>query len=217
MLSKKLEFLKSELIAYAGLVTSMIEQGMTGLMHKDRLLLREIIFKSEPIANFRETDLEEHCVHTIAQFEPKAKDLRTVLMILKITNDLERIGDHAVNIAESILYLVEMPPINSMVNIPKMAEMTVSMLRDSLRAFIEENSDLARSVCARDNEIDELRDRIYRELIDCMSADSSSIERALHLMRISRNLERVADLSTNFCEDTIFMVSGVVIKHHLDE
>jgi phosphate transport system protein len=138
-------------------------------------------------------------------------------MVMKMGNDLERIGDHAVNIAESGLYLIERPQVKPFVDIPRMSEVTIKMLKDGIQAFINEDADLAKSVCERDSIVDELRIQILRELITFMVSDATTIERCLHLIRVSGNLERIADLSTNMCEEVIFMVKGRVIKHHFDE
>jgi len=135
-------------------------------------------------------------------------------MISKISNDLERMGDHAVNIAESSLFLIERPLVKPLIDIPRMAELTIKMLKDSTVSFIDENASLAQNVCERDSSVDDLKDQILRELITFMSSDPSTIERSLHLLRISNNLERIADLSTNICEDIIFMTKGKIIKHH---
>lgn len=217
MLKQKITSLKKDIVEYARLVSDMITRCSNDLIRKDGADLKTIIETLEPKANYLEAVMEEHCISAIAQFEPKAKDLRTVLMILKISNDLERMADHAVNMAESSLYLIDLPPVKPLIDIPRMAEIIDKMLNDSILSFIEEDVALARSVCRLDDSVDELRDQIYRELITYMSADPSTIERAMHLMRISRNLERVADLCTNFCEDVIFIVNGKVIKHHFDE
>ena len=135
-------------------------------------------------------------------------------MVLKINNDLERLGDHAVNIATSALYLIERPPVDTLIDIPEMAQHTLSMLKDSINSFVKEDAVLCNGVCERDSVVDRLRLKILKELIIVMTEDSATIERALHLDRISKNLERIADLSTNICEDVIFMVEGRVIKHH---
>jgi phosphate transport system protein len=136
------------------------------------------------------------CIICIAQFEPKARDLRTILMVMKINNDLERIADHAVNIAESGLFLIERPPVKPLMDIPRMAQIAVKMLKDSISAFINEDAELAYNVSIRDNDVDALRDQIVRELVTFMSSAPATIERAFQLMRISNNLERISDLST---------------------
>ena len=214
MLEAKLTDLKRELIGFASLVEQMIEKSIKGLLNKKRESLLEILENDEPKANSLELELEELCTTLIAQFEPKAKDLRIILMIAKMSNDLERMGDHAVNIAESSLFLIERPLVKPMLDIPRMAELTKKMLRDSIDSFINEDTNLAKNVCERDNLVDNLKDQLLRELITFMSSDSTTIERSLHLIRISGNLERIADLSTNICEDVIFVAKGQVIKHH---
>jgi phosphate transport system protein len=216
MFDEKLLTLRRELIEYAILVEAMIDKSINGLIKRDRTLLNEVIQKDEPKANDFEILLDELCTNTIAQYEPKAKDLRTTLMVLKMNNDLERIADHAVNIAESSLFLIEFPPVKPLIDIPRMAEVSVSMLKDSINAFINEDAVLARSVCERDSIVDGLADQILRELITFMSSDPTTIGRSIHLLTISRNLERIGDLSTNICEDVIFMTEGKVIKHHKD-
>lgn len=217
MLGEKITELKKDLIEYAGLVEGMIDKSIKGLLDKKEELLKEVIEKDEPKANQREIVLDEACTSLIAQFQPAAGDLRKILMIYKINNDLERLADHAVNIAQSSLFLIERPQVKPLIDIPEMAKHANSMLRDSLNAFIREDVKLARAVCERDNTVDDFQSQIVRELITYMSSDAKTIERSLHLMRISNNLERIADLSTNICEDVIFMVEGKVIKHHQDE
>jgi len=134
--------------------------------------------------------------------------------MLKMNDVLERMGDHAVNIAQSSLFLLENPLVKPLVDIPEMAGLAAQMVRDSITAFINEDGPLAKSVCERDSIIDRLRDKNYSELIEVMSANPSAIEKSLNLLRISRNLERIADLSTNISEDVIFIVEGKIIKHH---
>ncbi len=217
MIEDRLPALKRELTEYGGLVEAMIKKSIKGLIVKDPALLREVIDKDEPLANTAEISLDDHCTTLIAQYQPIARDLRTVLMILKMNSDLERMGDHAVNIAESAAFLVERAPVKPLLDIPRMAEEVVKMVNDSLVSFINEDAKLARSVCERDDVVDSLARQILRELVTYMSADPATIERSLHLLDIAGNLERIADLSTNVGEDVIFMVEGRVIKHHSDE
>ena len=215
MLKAKITDIKRELIGFASLVEHMIEKSIKGLLDNKRESLLDILENDEPKANSLELELDELCTTLIAQFEPRAKDLRTILMIAKMSNDLERMGDHAVNIAESSLFLIERPLLKSMFDIPRMAELTTKMLRDSIDSFINEDTNLAKDVCKRDSTVDDLKDQLLRELITFMNSDSTTIERSLHLIRISGNLERIADLSTNICEDVIFIAKGKVIEHHI--
>ncbi|MCS7258785.1 MAG: phosphate signaling complex protein PhoU [candidate division WOR-3 bacterium] len=213
LVEEKLNSLKKSLIQYASLVESMIIKSLHGLLKRDGEVLKELINKYEPWTNDLELEIEENATTFIAQHEPKAKDLRTVLMILKINNDLERIGDHVANIAESALFLIERPPVKPLIDIPKMAETVTKMLSESITAFMNEDSKLAKSVCEQDSIVDNLLEQIIRELITYMMADPKTIERSMHLIRIGHNLERIADLSTNISEDVIFIVEGKVIKH----
>jgi phosphate transport system protein len=214
MIEEKINELKQRLTEYATHIEMMIEKSVDGLLKKDGGILKKVMNEDETRANNLEIELDDLCTTIIAQFQPKAKMLRTVLMILKMNNDLERMGDLAANICDSAVYLIDEPPVKPLIDIPVMADSTKSMIKDSITAFINENADLAKDVCKRDEEVDNLRNKILRELIAYMNKDTSIVERALHLMRITRNLERMADLSTNMCEDIIFMVKGQVIKHH---
>ena len=215
ILKDKIIALKGDLLEFASLVEKMIEGSITGLLKKDTRLLKKVIEQHEPKANKFEIVIGERCVELIAQFQPKVKELRTILMVMQMNNDFERMGDHAVNIAESSLFLIERPAVKPLIDIPRMAELSINMLKDSLRSFTDEDSKLAMSVCKRDSEVDALGEQVLRELITFMSADTSTIERSLQLLRIARNLERIGDLSTNICEDTIFIAEGKVIKHNI--
>ena len=217
MLDEKIITLRKELIEYGAHVESMINKSITGLMKKDPAVLAEVIDKDEVQANETEITIEELCTSMIAQYQPRAKDLRTILMVMKINNDLERAGDHAVNIAESSLYLIERPAIKPLLDIPRMAEEAVMMLKDAIDAFIKEDAVMAAMVCERDTIVDNLGQQILRELITFMGADPTTIERSMRLLNIARNLERIGDLSTNISEDVIFMTEGRVIKHHKDQ
>ncbi len=214
MLASKIISLKKDLAFFASLIEKMIEASIQGLKEKDVPMLKEILAVHEPKANRLENEIDEECIGLIATFQPKAKDLRTILMVMRMNNDLERMGDHAENIAESAIFLAERPFVKPLVDIPRMAAITIEMLKDAITSFIDENPKLAKDVCMRDNQVDDLHEQIIRELITFMTGDPTTIERSLHLLRIGRNLERTADLSTNICEDTIFMVEGKVIKHH---
>lgn len=217
MLEEKINSLKKSLVEYATLVEHMIEGSINGLLQRDTDLLHRIIGEEEAKANKMELEIDELCTTFIARYEPKAKDLRMILMALKMNNDLERMGDHAVNIAGSALFLVERPQVKPLIDIPNMAKIVMNMLKDSINSFIKEDAKLAKVVCEQDDNVDALRAQILRELITFMTSDPCTIERSLHLIRISKNLERIADLSTNIGEDVIFMVEGRVIKHHAEE
>ena len=214
MMAERIESLKGIIVDFASLVENMIDKSIKGLTERNLKILTSIIEEDEPNANNHEIEIEEHCVELIAQFEPKAKDLRIVLMILKMNNDLERMGDHAVNIAESSSFLIERPKVKTLFEVTKLSNETKRMLSDSINTFINEDASKAKKVCERDSIVDDLRDKILRELIENMIEDPATIERNMHLLRITKNLERIADLATNISEDTIYMVEGRVIKHH---
>jgi len=217
MLEEKISILKKKIVEFCLLVEKMIDESINGLLNKNSEVLKKVIYEEEVLANNFEIEIDELSIETIAQYQPKAKNLRTILMILKINNDLERMGDHAVNISESSLFLIEKPMVKPLIDIPRMAEKTIEMVKESVNSFINENSSIARRICIEDEIIDNLRDQITRELITYMTSDPNTIERSLHLLRIAQNLERIADLSTNICEDVIYMVEGKIIKHHFEE
>jgi len=217
MLNEKITSLKKELIEYATFVERMIEKSIQGLLKNEENILKAILTREEPKANEIEIHLDELCTTAIAQYEPRAKDLRTILMILKMNNDLERIADHAVNIAESAIFLIARPPVKPLIDIPNLSEIVIKMVKDSIRSFVNETPSLAKEVCSRDFKVNALRDQILRELITFMASDPTTIERSIHLLRIASNLERIGDLTTNICEDVIYAVQGKVIKHHKDE
>jgi phosphate transport system protein len=217
LLEEKINELKKRLVDYTSLVMSMVEKSIKGLVEKKVEILTGIIEKDEPNANDFEIELDEICITLIVKFQPRAIDLRTILMIAKMSNDLERIADHAVNISQSALYLIEIPLVKPLIDIPRMADEVIKMLNDGINSFINENPQLAKNVCERDSVVDALRDQVLRELITYMISDATTIERSLHLLNITKNLERIADLSTNICEEVIFAVEGRVIKHHEEQ
>ncbi|MFZ8802290.1 MAG: phosphate signaling complex protein PhoU [Candidatus Calescibacterium sp.] len=214
LIEKKIDELKGKLIEFSELIKTMLSKSVKGLIEKDEKLLKEVIEVDEKRSNELEIEIDEMCIHIIAQFEPRAKHLRTIFLALKMNNDLERMGDHSVNISQSALYLISRPQVKPFIDLPRMAEEVKKMLEDSIKSFIEEDTSLAKSVCERDDIIDNFKNQITRELITYMLSDPSTIERALHIIRITGNLERIADLTTNICEDVIFMVKGELIKHH---
>ena len=154
MLNEKILVLREQLIEMSALAQEMIEHSIRGLLNKDQDLLREIIDRKEPKVNLLEVELDELATNLIALHEPKARDLRMILMVMRINNDLERIGDHAVNIAESGLYLIERPPVKPLVDIPRMAELAVGMLQDALNAFIHHAVDSVRSAASHADNLD---------------------------------------------------------------
>ena len=213
MLEARISELKEKLLFMGSLVEQMIEKSVKSLVQRDEEFARKVIDENEPKVNNLEIEIDEMCVNLLALYQPRASDLRTVTMVLKINNDLERLGDHAVNIAERVLRLINKPPVKPLIDIPRMAERAIDMVRDSLNSFTNADADLAMDVRLRDEEVDALRDQITRELVTYMISDPSTLERSLELILIARDLERIADLATNIAEDVIFMVKGETVKH----
>lgn len=209
----KLIELKEKIVKYATLVREMIEKSVDALIDKNVALAHEVIDVLEPKANENEIFIDEECITLMARYQPEAKHLRMALMMAKMGSDLERMADKAVNIAESVIYLVDKPMVKPWVDIPRMKEETVKMLDDSIKSLVNEDVELAIDVLKRDDIVDELRDQILREMITYMLSDSSVIERALHILRVARNLEKIADVTSNICEEVIYIKEGKVVKH----
>jgi len=214
-LQKELQKLKENLLKMAALVEEAIRDAVQSLSKRDSDLA-EKTFQFEDRINKLENDIDEMCLKLLALRQPMAADLRFITSAMKITTDLERMGDQAVNIAERAISLNQEPQIKPYIDIPKMAEIAQSMVKDVLDAFVNQDSKLARSVCERDDLVDRLNDQVFRELLTYMMADAKTITRAVHLMIVCRCLERIADHATNIAEDVIFMLDARVIKHHAD-
>jgi phosphate transport system protein len=212
---KELEELKKNLLKMATLVEEAINNAVQSLVKRD-LELAQKAFEAEDRINTMDIAINTECLNLLALRQPMAADLRFITSALKIITDLERMGDQAVNIAERALSLNQEPQLKPYIDIPKMAEIAQSMVRDVLDAFVSRDSKLARSVCERDDLVDGLNDQVVRELLTYMMSDPRTITRAVHLMIVSRCLERIADHATNIAEDVIFMVDALVIKHHAD-
>jgi phosphate transport system protein len=212
-LEEEINKLKKMLFEMATSVEEMIAKSVKALEENNMILAEEVI-KSDQSVNEMEVDIDNQCIRILALYHPEAEDLRTVTMIMKINNDLERIGDHAVNIAEMTQYLADKPPVKPLIDIPKMAEKAIEMLQESLDSFVNKDAELAIEVCKKDDEVDALEPQIVRELITYMISDPETIDRALTLILIARGLERVADLATNIAEDTYYISSGKILKHH---
>ncbi|MBN2542840.1 phosphate signaling complex protein PhoU [bacterium] len=217
MLLSKIDALKKKLIIYADFVESMIDKSIVGLLEDDDTMLQEVIEKHEQQADDMEIELDDMCTTFIGEYQPSSKDLRSVLMVLKMNNDLERIADLAVNIAENGLTLIGKPRVKPFLDIPRMAAEAKTMLKDSIKAFVKEDLSVCKDVCDRDNVLDGLRDQVVRELITFMSSDPFTIERSLNLIKIARSIERIGDLATNICEDAVYVVEGRIVKHHKGE
>jgi len=211
----EMDDLKARLAGYGQFVQGMIEKSRQALVNRQAGLPREIIETDEPKANSTEIELEAECTSLIARHQPMARDLRTILMVMGITNDLERIADHAVNIAEAVSEHINGTSLKPDEGVLKMFDETSSMVDGAIRSFITEDSALGQKVCESDNTIDELASSILEGLSASMTALPATVPQNLALLKIAGNLERIADLSTNIGEDVIYMTEGRVIKHHL--
>jgi phosphate transport system protein len=214
--SEQLEDLRRNLILMGGEVERQIQRAIEALTEVDAEKARAVIRDDEAIDRM-EGVIEEQAVSLLALQQPVAVDLRFLVGALKINNDLERIGDHAVNIAEGAERLAETQSMKPFVDLQYMSEVAMSMLKDSLDAFVNRDAALARKVIQRDDILDEKNVSIIRELLTYMAEQHNLITYCLELISISKNLERVGDLATNICEDTIFIAEARWVKHHLTE
>ena len=212
---KDLGELKGRLLEMATLVEETIRDAILSLVNRDSEMIKKTMAKEDKI-NAMENEIDEICLKLLALRQPMATDLRFITSAMKIITDLERMGDQAINICERAASLIEEPQLKPYIDIPRIAEITQSMVKDVLDAFVNRDSKLARSVCERDDLVDGLNDQVFRELLTYMISDPKAIHRAVHLMIVSRCLERIADHATNVAEDVIFMVDALVIKHHAD-
>jgi phosphate transport system protein len=206
---RQLAQIQGDMLVLAGMVEAAIERGIEALKNRNVELARQIIADDVKI-NRKRYETEEKCLELIATQQPLASDLRTIVAVLHIIVDLERIGDHAEGIAKIALMLADEPPLKPYIDIPRMAEVATRMLRRSLDAFKNRDANLARSICDEDDEVDALYDQVYRELLTYMLSDPKTIERATHLTWVAHNLERIADRVTNVCERVVYLVEGKI-------
>lgn len=212
---EELEQLKTKLLEMSSLVEASIQRSISAVIHKDRSAADEV-FRGETRINEIELEVDEFAINLLALNQPMAADLRLIVAALKINTDLERMGDLSVNIAQRARSLMEEPVIKPMVDIPHIAGLVQSMVRKALDAFVTRDAELARSVLASDDGVDNLRTASYHELVSFMEKDPQNIKAALDLLAITRNLERIADHSTNIAEDVLFLVKGVDVRHHAE-
>ncbi len=212
---EQLKKLNDTLLTMAVAVETSIAKAIDALVDRDNKLADEVIASDDKI-NQLEILIDEQCLKLLATQQPMAIDLRFITSAMKINNDLERMGDHAVNIAERAKILNEQEQLKPLIDIPRMAQITQSMVKDSLDSFINGDVVKAQSICIRDDEVDQLDDQLFRELITYMMNDTKTISRAIDLILISKNLERIADLSTNIAEEVIFIYKAKTIKHHAE-
>jgi len=211
---EELDALKQTLLAMGGLVEDQIRRVMTALLERDSDLAQEVIDRDRQV-NAYDVEVDEKCVELLALHQPAAGDLRFITTAMKIVTDLERIGDQAVNIGQRTLELNAEPQLKPYIDLPRMAERAQRMVKEGLDAFVARDTELARRVCAADEEVDALKEQIFRELLTFMMGDARTIPRAIRLILISRFLERVADHATNIAEMVIYMVDSKMVRHTL--
>ena len=211
----ELQALRQQLLTMGGLVEERVHRAVQALVHRREEDAHRIIATDKEI-NDLQMEIDGRCLKLLATQTPLAVDLRLITSAMKINADLERVGDQAVNIAESVLVLLPQPPLKPLIDIPRMAAIAEKMIRDALDAFVKKDAGLARDVLQRDDEVDDLKDQVFRELLTYMMADPGTIQRALSLILISRNLERIADHATNIAEDVIFIAEAKDVRHHAE-
>jgi phosphate transport system protein len=215
---EQLSHLKSQVLRMGDLAQSMVLQALRALVERDEKWTREVIRREEEVDRYQ-VEIDDEAVRLMAIQSPVAQDLRFILMVARITTELERVGDLCVNICENVQLLLSEPPLKPLIDLPKMAEIAERMLHESIAAFMESTAaadaatDRALAVCRMDGEVDALKDQIFRELLTYMISDTRSITRSLSLILLSRNLERIADHATNIAEEVIYLAKGEDIRH----
>jgi len=213
---EELDQLKARLVAMAGRVEEAVRLAVEALLERDRAKAQRVIEMDEEI-NERELELDEAAIQLLALQQPMARDLRLITTALSITTDLERIGDHAVNIAEAVEYMLGAAPLPPLPEMEEMVRVANRMLGDALDAFIRGDAALARDVLRRDDRVDELHQNVFRILLTHMMEDPRRISTGMDLYIVSGNLERIADLATNIAEEVVYLVEGRTIKHRAQE
>lgn len=213
---RELQALRERLLVMGGLAETMIGKSVKALVDRDEALIQAVLAHEEEM-DLLCIEIDDRCFTLLALRQPMASDLRFLVAGIKINSDLERIGDQAVSIALRARSLIVQPPVKPLIDIPRMAHLAQEMVRKSLDAFVRRDPDLARSVIESDDEVDILRDQVFRELLTYMTADPTTIPRSLDLILISRNLERIADHATNIAEDVIYIVRGEDVRERGDK
>ena len=213
---KELKILKEKLMRMASLAEESITLYVNSLKERKEELAQKV-FKGEEDINLLDIEIDKLTLRLLALRQPMAVDLRFITSAMRIAIELERIGDQSVNIAQRALELLKLPLLKPLIDIPRMASLAQNMVKDSLNAFVNRDEKLARDVCQRDDEVDNLNDQIFRELLTYMMQDPSTINGAVDLILVGRHLERIADHATNISEDVIYYLKGKTIKHHFEK
>lgn len=215
-LQREIAKLKKALLSLCAMVEDQVRTAIRALLERDADMARDVE-RHDSDVDRREVEIEEECLKTLALHQPVAADLRFIVSALKINNDLERIGDLAVNIARKSAALAEQPPFDIPFDIESMWRKTQAMLRDSLDAMVNLDAELASNVCGRDDEVDLMKREIRLKTEELIRQDAARVCTLLKLLAISRNLERIADLATNIAEDVVYMADGKIIRHREGE
>jgi len=208
----ELATLRERLLLMAGRVETMISAAIRALVERDPALARETI-ASDAKVNRDEIELDAMCRSVLARRQPVASDLRFITQAFKMVTDLERIGDLAVNIAERAIDLAAEPELKPYQDIPRMATLVQTMIRDAIDAFVSANAERAKAVIARDDEVDALYTRVFRDVLAIMLRDPGTVERGIHVQSVAKWLERIADHTTNLAEQVIFLVRAEDVRH----
>ena len=212
---QELNELQSRLLEMGGLVEAAIHDSIVALADRDPARAQRVL-NNEARVNKLQIEVDDFAVRLLALYQPMAGDLRFLTAAIKINSDLERMGDLAVNIVERALSLMRQPLVKPLIDIPSLAGLAETMVHECLNSFVNRDAALARRVLVSDDEVDDLRDAILQELIGFMERDPATISRALDLILVARNLERIADHATNIAEDVVFLIEGVDVRHHAE-
>jgi phosphate transport system protein len=212
---EELAQLKGRLLDMSQLAEDLLRTAVEALMERDEGKAQSVILGDREL-DALEVEVDDACIHLLALQQPMARDLRLITMAMKISNDLERVGDHAVNIAEAVPHLTGQP-FAQFPEIEEMARLAREMLSDALDDFVRGDAQAAREVCRRDDRVDALHESLFRILLTHMMEDPRRIGPSMSMFLVSRNLERIADLATNIAEDVVFLVEGRTIKHHAED
>ena len=215
-LQREIEKLKRDILALGAKVETSVRDAALSIENGDEVLAKKVIEEDINIDN-AEVEIEEDCLKILALHQPVAIDLRFIVAVLKMNSDLERIGDLAVNVAERAVFLAGQPKVNISVDLVDMAHKTMLMLKNSLDALINHDAVLAQRVCASDDDVDMINRQMYLDVQDGITKNPEQINSMIHLLSVSRHLERIADHATNIAEDVIYMLEGRIIRHNSED
>ena len=212
----QIEELQQQLLLMSGRAETIIRKALESLERRDVALTDEV-FRDDKVIDRMEIDIEERCIQLLALQQPLARDLRLITSALKISNDLERVGDHAVNIAGCAREMARQPAVRALPDLPRLSESAIGMLREAIDCFVRRDAEAARLLVRRDDEVDALNRTLFAEMMARMIADPQQVERSMTLVLVGRNLERIGDLATNIAEEVVFIAEARVIKHHAED